>query len=307
MRVERMLAIVIILLNRRKVTAKELAGHFEVNIRTIYRDIKAINMANIPVISNQGVDGGYELVDNFKLNKQHFSSKDMKSILSALKGVNTAVNDLELSIILEKIESLIPKKEKEKIRKSKYIVFDMTKWDNSKNNQKNMEVLYDMIKSSKLVEILYSDSKGKSSVRIIEPMTVVLKGFAWYLFAYCREKSDFRMFKLSRIKKLSPLDLSFERKEKEYNEVDFQWKAPKLEKVVLKFDNKIEFLVKDYFKRGNFSTDSDGFIVLTIDMPIDNWISGMILSYGDNVEVIEPKYLRDEIKEKILKAAIKYS
>jgi len=73
MRIDRMLSIVVILLNRRKIKAQELADRFEVSLRTVYRDIEAINLAGIPIISNQGGGGGYEIPENYKLNKQYLS------------------------------------------------------------------------------------------------------------------------------------------------------------------------------------------------------------------------------------------
>ena len=112
MRIDRMLAIVVILLNRRKVTAKELADRFEVSLRTVYRDINALNLAGIPVISNQGTGGGYELPDNYKFNKQFMSIADMRSILSALKGVNAVLDDDDIAVIFEKVQSLLPENEK---------------------------------------------------------------------------------------------------------------------------------------------------------------------------------------------------
>ena len=81
MRIDRMLSIVVILLNRRKITARELADRFEVSLRTIYRDIESINLSGIPVISNQGMDGGYEIPDNYKLSRQYLSLSDLKAIL----------------------------------------------------------------------------------------------------------------------------------------------------------------------------------------------------------------------------------
>jgi predicted DNA-binding transcriptional regulator YafY len=132
-------------------------------------------------------------------------------------------------------------------------------------------------------------------------MTLVLKGFAWYLFAFCREKNDFRMFKILRIKKLIILELFFERKEKEYKEINCHWNPRNMQEITLKFDAKMKFAVKEYFKRGKITKNDDGFIIVLINAPIDNWLIGLILSYGQFVEVLKPSSLREEIKNRISK------
>ena len=108
MRIDRMLAIVVLLLNRKTITAKELADRFEVSLRTIYRDIDAVNEAGIPVLSNQGSGGGFSIMENYRLNHQFLSLENSRAIIAALKGVNTALQDREVEMAMEKIRSLIP-------------------------------------------------------------------------------------------------------------------------------------------------------------------------------------------------------
>jgi predicted DNA-binding transcriptional regulator YafY len=208
---------------------------------------------------------------------------------------------LELSIVLEKIENLIPENTKDEMIKNDYIIFDVGGWDNSSKQSTKMQEIYEVIKKNQLIEIEYSDSKGIISIRVIEPMTLVLKGFAWYLFAFCREKNDFRMFKILRIKKLIILELFFERKEKEYKEINCHWNPRNMQEITLKFDAKMKFAVKEYFKRGKITKNDDGFIIVLINAPIDNWLIGLILSYGQFVEVLKPSSLREEIKNRISK------
>ncbi len=85
MKINRLLAIVVILLNREKISASELAEKFEVSVRTIYRDIEAINLAGIPIVSQVGSNGGFYIIDNYKINHQLLTLEDMISIIEALK------------------------------------------------------------------------------------------------------------------------------------------------------------------------------------------------------------------------------
>ena len=93
MKIERLLAMTIMLLNRKKMTAKDLADYFEVSVRTIYRDVETLNQSNIPIVSYQGYDGGFCIPDHYKLSRQLLTFSDMLSILTTLKGVNQTLKN----------------------------------------------------------------------------------------------------------------------------------------------------------------------------------------------------------------------
>ena len=301
MRIDRMLSIVVILLNRRKITAKELAQRFEVSLRTIYRDIESINMAGIPVISNQGTYGGYEIPENYKFNKQYLSISDLRSILSALKGINAALDDHDIEMIFEKVQSLLPDNEKGFSQKGgEVIVFDTLGWGNQDKSAKKIQQLYDAIKSRQLIEISYMDSHGKPSVRVVEPMTVIQKGFSWYLFGFCRERNAARLFKLTRMKQITGLSRRFERKQGDYRAIDRKWHSPgKTIDVVLKFSAKIKHMVEDYHEDSHILAEDEDSITVKAAFPQGEWLLGMILSYGNAVEVLSPEFLRREVLSKI--------
>ncbi|MBU1343751.1 MAG: YafY family transcriptional regulator [Proteobacteria bacterium] len=308
MRIDRMLSIVVILLNRRKITAKELADRFEVSLRTVYRDIESINMAGIPVISNQGTHGGYEIPENYKLNRQYLSLSDLRSILSALKGINAALDDRDIELIFEKVQSLLPENEKSFSAKgAEVIVFDTLGWGNQDKSAKKIQQLYDAVKSSRLVEISYVDSHGKSSVRDVEPMTIIQKGFSWYLFGFCRNKKAARLFKLTRIKQITGLSDRFERKPVDYREMNEKWKSSgKMIEVVLKFSASVRHLVADHHDASQVLFEDGESIIVKQIFPEGEWLIGMILSYGNAVEVLSPESVRRQILNKINKMASVY-
>ncbi|NLD37627.1 MAG: HTH domain-containing protein [Desulfatiglans sp.] len=109
MRIDRMLAITVMLLNRDRIIARELAEKFEVSVRTVYRDIDAINMAGIPVISYSGNEGGFGIMEHFRLDRQLLTLNDMLTILTALKGIDTGLIHKEVESAIEKITNLVPK------------------------------------------------------------------------------------------------------------------------------------------------------------------------------------------------------
>ena len=108
MKLDRLLAITMLLANRDRMSAVELAARFEVSIRTIYRDIEAINQAGIPIVSYQGKDGGFSVMESYRIDRQVLTVREMCSLLTALRGVCRAVVDREINGAVEKIQSLLP-------------------------------------------------------------------------------------------------------------------------------------------------------------------------------------------------------
>ncbi len=309
MRIDRMLSIVVILLNRRKIKAQALADRFEVSLRTVYRDIEAINLAGIPIISNQGGGGGYEIPENYKLNKQYLSPSDMKSILSALKGVNAALDDNELELIYEKIQSLLPGSDEKRTNPGdEYIVFDTIGWDNSDRDAKKIHTLYGAIKSRQLVQIKYIDGQGKKSLRLIEPMTVIQKGISWYVFGFCLKREDFRMFKLSRIKEVLNTKKTFLRKKGNYRDLFEKFHSHgKMVNMILRFSIRMKHIIEDHFENASILDQDDNTITIKIKIPEGEWAIGMVLSYGDQVEIISPKFMRRTIGQRVKKMSLFYN
>lgn len=308
MRIDRMLAIVVILLNRRRITAKALAERFEVSLRTIYRDIEAINTAGIPVISNQGSGGGYEIPDNYKFSRQYMSVSDMRSVLTALKGVNAALNDQEMDLILEKVQSLLPEKErKESDEHGDYVIFDPSGWRKNDISGKRIQQIYDAIKQCCQIELEYTDRYGRISVRIIEPMTLIQKGFSWYVSGLCLKRQEKRLFKLTRIREIRVSDTRFERKTGDFSGVEHQWdEKGKLVDVVLQFSANLRHVVSDYFENAQIISEDEKNIIIKEKLPDQDWLIGMILSFGPLVEVLSPLSFRRKIQIRIDEMASVY-
>lgn len=297
MRIDRMLAIVVILLNHRRITAKALADRFEVSLRTIYRDIDAINLAGIPVISNQGAHGGYEIPESYKLSKQLMGQKDLRSIASALKGMNVALGDRQIDLVLEKVESLLPGSHPPG---NETIVFDTMDWGRDDAISKRIQLLYEAIKVRRCIDMTYTNMKGEPSQRQVHPQSIVQKGFAWYLYGFCCKKKAMRMFKLRRIKQLEVLDRVFDRWGDPYEIKPGVWEeASKRTDSILRFKKQIRYVVDEYFTAYELISESPDDVVIRVDLPQDQWMVGMLLSYGPAVEVIKPLALRDEIKKQV--------
>lgn len=300
MRIDRMLGIVVILLNRDRISAKSLAERFEVSVRTIYRDIEAINMAGIPIVAYAGNNGGFGIIENYRLDKQVLTLKEMTSIITALKGVSNTLKDDDLETVTEKILSLVPDDKMAQLKQSvEELCIDIMPWGYKEKSKEYLKGIQLAISERRLIEFDYCNTRNEKCSRIVEPMTLVYKGYAWYLFGFCQTRNDYRIFKLLRMNNLKLTDESFERKEKTYHEfMKFTLDKNKMINIVLRYSAELKSLVEEYFDESHIEYQSDGGIIVKIALPEDNWLHSIILGSGENVEVLEPAYLRNIIKQK---------
>lgn len=301
MKIERMLTIIVILLNRRRITAKELADKFEVSVRTIYRDIESINMAGIPVISYSGNNGGYGIMENYKLNHQLLTLNNLFSILSALNGINSTFEDMELESSIEKLRNLIPQDQSQQLNLHlEQIIIDMPAWAITPKQKQMIKTIRMAISKSSCIILEYRNYSNDISKRQIEPMSLIFKGYTWYLFAYCHLKSDFRVFRISRIIDLRVEDTEFTRRNRSYHEIEAISKAyEEMTSVTLKFSPLVRSRVEDIFNDNKIEIQKSGELVVTAEFPDKEWLITLILSFGEHVEVLGPKQVRDTIISRV--------
>jgi predicted DNA-binding transcriptional regulator YafY len=286
------------MLNREKVTAKELAEKFEVSVRTIYRDIDTIDLAGIPIISFPGNNGGYGIMENYKLNNQLLTMNNIYSLLTTLKAVNTSLNDIEIDISIEKLRNLIPDNQSNKLELHlEQLVIDMPAWAKTDNINQMIKDIRKIINESRIITIMYEDINNKLTSRQIEPMTIIFKGYTWHLFAYCRLKKDYRVFRVSRINKIKLEDEYFTRRNQSYTDFDYESKSNENSKsITIKFDAVVKTRVKDIFKKDQIDYLESGDMIVTANFPDQEWYLTLILSFGHHAEVISPEDIRDKLR-----------
>ena len=308
MRIDRMLAITVILLNKDRISARELADRFEVSVRTIYRDVDAISMAGIPITSYAGKLGGFKIIDSFKLDRQLLTMKDMLSILTALKGINATLEDSELDNAIDKITCLIPDDKTSLLEDyMQHISIEIHPWGYRKSQQKYLKKIHNSISGNQIIEFQYENSKCEVRKRKVEPMTLIFKGYAWYLFSFCLYRNDFRLFRLSRMKNLNVLEERFARKEKTHKEYFKElYQSTKFVNIVLKFSGKIKLKVVEYFGEESVKIEEDGNLIVKLRYPEDDYIYSVVLGFEEYAEILEPVYMRDKLKEKVEKILSNY-
>ncbi|WP_163338310.1 YafY family protein [Desulfopila sp. IMCC35008] len=302
MKIERLLAIIVLLLNRRRITAKELAERFEVSIRTIYRDIASLNGAGIPIITSQGYEGGLAIPESYKLSRQLLTPRDLEAMISTLQGVNQGMVHKDLQRIIEMLVSLLPKDDDARLpRRQPSFVVDLTPWGPMETPNQTMQIVQRAVDDTHLLAFSYKDASGRSTSRIVEPHTLIYKGYAWYLLAYCRLRGDFRVFRLSRISGPRLAEGSFLVRDPGDIHRFFQFNYGPSQAVVLRFSPAVRTRVEDSFPGAELDCGEDGYITARLELPDDPWILAFILGLGADAEIIEPDSWRQAVKENLAK------
>ncbi len=300
MQINRLFEIVYILMNKKTVTAKELCVHFEVSQRTIYRDIETLCQAGIPIYTSKGKGGGIGLMENFVLNKSVLSVQEQSDILSALQGLK-ATNYAETDQVLTKLNSLFGD------HNTDWIEVDFSYWNSSEEDKNKFHQLKGAIINRKIIQFDYFNSYGQESRRSIEPKKLTFRGQAWYLYGYCKDKKDFRYFKISRIKNLivttEVFSISAPLKSEE---VKTPPETHHMIDILLKVDATMAYRVFDEFPQEAIERNEDGSFLVHARLQAGSWIIGYLMSYEDQLEVLEPAKLRNEMLNTFKNAIKKY-
>ncbi|WFD10674.1 helix-turn-helix transcriptional regulator [Tepidibacter hydrothermalis] len=302
MQIDRLFKIIFILLNKDTVTAKELSERFEVSTRTIYRDIDKLSSAGIPIYTSKGSGGGISLLDNFTLNKSLISENEQNEILLGLESLKLAK--------YPNIESLISKLNAVFKSPNNYnwIDIDFSHWGSEKDEHQKFTDIKSGIINHNIIIFEYISSYGKKTFRRVEPLRLVFKSKTWYLQAFCTIKQDFRTFRISRMKKIKVINETFERILPDDFPIGYATAECNLIVTLkLRFNQQMEYRVYDEFDENYITKNNDGSFNIEVSFPENEWVYGYIMSFGYFVEVLEPKHIRDIIKDRLNKAIEQYN
>ena len=166
MKTDRLVSIIMLLVDKKRVGARELADLFEVSPRTIYRDIDAINMAGIPVYSTPGVGGGFEIMQEYKIDKKVFSTADLSALLMGLSSLSGMMRGEELVHAFAKVKSFIPAGRAKDIElKVNQICVDLSPWTGNSTIQPYLEIMKEALQESRLVTFEYIAHHGNKTAR----------------------------------------------------------------------------------------------------------------------------------------------
>ena len=293
----RLFEIVYLLLEKKKVTAKELAERFEVSTRTIYRDIEVLSRANIPRYATKGKDGGIGLLEEFVLNKTVLLEEEQNQILFALQGMDKVTGQAGNDIVA-KLSTIFQKEADD------WLKIDFSNWGKEGSQKEWFAILKKAILQKKLVQFIYFNTDGQKTKRTVEPLQIWFKDKSWYLVSYCRQKEDYRIFKIARMKEVEVLNEHFERTLPEPS-TEQKRSFPTIT-LQLEISKEMAYRVYDEFEPNEITPKENGDFVVTVEYPENDWVYGYILSFGEAAKVLAPKTAKMRIKESLKKMLKKY-
>jgi predicted DNA-binding transcriptional regulator YafY len=303
MKLDRLLGIVILLLNRERVSAKELAGRFGVTLRTIYRDLEAIDAAGIPIIARGGPGGGYGIDPDYCIDRSLVGSEEISAMLGALKGVNAAIGDTSLEKAMEKLGGLL---RRGNAAPEEHVVVDLFPWGKRREERALARQVEAAISERRVLRFVYASYGREPEERTVEPMTLVFKSYAWYLWGWCRLRGDFRLFKLSRMRSLRTSLEHFKRRPGSYSPTLPAATGRPLT-IKLRFDAGRAAEVEEWFPSDDMRLLEDGRLEVLMRVPEGDWIINTLLGFGPGMEVLEPTGLRDRLAAAAEKIAEKHA
>ncbi|MFC5467465.1 helix-turn-helix transcriptional regulator [Cohnella suwonensis] len=295
MKLERLISMIYMLLNHEILSASELADKYKVSQRTIYRDIDAICAAGIPIVSYQGVNGGYGIVEEYKMDRSLLGSYDVGSLITVLQGMSTVFRDDKAMETVRKLQTI----QQENGMPS--LSLDI---ENRRLNNKELRSIRSAITSKHIVRFDYIDAKNDRTSRKIEPASLMYKNQSWYVYGFCLSRQDYREFKLSRIVELAVLPETFSRVHNVRPQEGMpDWSLrPEPAKVVVHFLPNALAKALDVFMGADKTFNEDGSLTLTLnigDASHTEWLMSLVLGFGDRAVILEPPELRERFEAKL--------
>lgn len=290
------------LLSVDSITAQDLADKFEVSKRSIFRYADKLNEAGIPVDTTTGRYGGLHISNSYKIKANYFSKEELARVLAAIKGFS--LQDDVTSSAFDKLKALSRARQDFVLQSNQLVVETSV----SEEIRDKLNTLQQCVSANKLVQINYHDDKGNDTNRIIEPYCLVLKNGVWYVYAFCRMRSGFRFFKISRIDEMTVQSTEFLPR-------TFKVDSTKIDTEVLSEKEKIQFIlavdekssthVEEWLGMKSVTRTETG-LTAKGEMPFDDYLISKLLSFSDGVKVLHPTKLREKVQHALANISKKY-
>lgn len=299
-KVERLISIIMILLKKEIVSANEFAQLFNVSKRTILRDMETLSLSNIPVYSVNGVNGGYGMMDEYKVDKRLLSNTDIENILTALGGLEQILIPEEVEMTIKKIEAMVAP-----LSLNRSIQLSFYDWEGRSEMLQTLKTCQESISKRRFVSFDYIDKNGTVTNRIVEPYELHFSETSWYLKGFCLHRQDYRTFKLARIDHLTMDEKTFEPRTllEQEREASFQ---PQLVAIKALISPNIKDQFIERYGRKSIETYSSECLLATVHVPQNSTGFQFLASFGTNLKIVEPETYIEDFRNYLNKMMEKY-
>ena len=282
MKMERLIGILSILLQRDKVTAPELAEQFEVSRRTIQRDIESLCQAGIPIATAQGTGGGISILKGYRVDRTVLTTPEMQAILAGLQSLDSVSGTRRYAQLMEKLSAGSGSRDS-------HILIDLSSWYKTSLSPK-IEAIHSAIRQHLTIRFTYF-SPRETAVRTIEPYDLVFQWSSWYVWGWCQTRQDFRLFKLNRMTDLA-LGEPFTPRPAPVPELSAERIFPAKYQVTVLFDPACRWRLVEEYGPDSFTAQPDGRLRFTWGFPDADSVLSWVLTFGEGAELTEPEELR---------------
>ena len=288
MKIDRMIGILALLLQRDSVSAPELAARFEVSRRTIMRDVDALCRAGIPIVSRQGAGGGFAIMEGYRVDRALLTGADMQAILAGLRSLDSVSGTRRYAQLMEKLSA----GSSEVLPADGRILIDLASWYREPLSEK-IEAIHAAIAASRTVRFRYYAPDGESR-REIEPAYIVYRWAGWYVYGWCRTRKDWRLFKLNRLTELET-GAPFPPREAPWPDFSNERVFPDRIRVKALVEPRLRWRLIEEFGLDCYVEQADGRLLFEHGFANRNNVIQWILSLEDGAELLEPPELREEM------------
>lgn len=287
-KVERLISIVMILLQKEVVSATEFSRLFHVTKRTIQRDMETLGFANIPIYTEHGAEGGYALMEEYKFDKRLLNHKDIENILVALGGFEQLITDQEIQATIQKIKGMTGEGISPKLDLTFY------DWPGRSQLKEDISLINQAIENNRLLKFDYVDQKGNKTNRVVEPYRLHVSEMHWYLFGYSLEREDYRTFKLARILHIQKDGFFVPRSEEKLKEGSQHIEHQDLVSVQLLIDVVVRDQFIERYGKNVVSKVTESSYLAAVELPEDQYAYQFIAGFGNKVKIMKPRGFIDK-------------
>lgn len=290
MKLDRLVGILAILLQKEQVTAPQLADRFEVSVRTILRDLDVLSRAGIPIVTRQGSGGGISILEGYKLDRTLLTGREMQDILAGLRSLDSVNGTNRCQLLMEKISA----GSSELMAGDASVLIDLSGWD-KKGLTSKIELIRGAIDAGRELTFDYYSPAGEGRRRI-EPYYLIFRWSSWYVWGWCTRRQDWRLFKLSRMERLSAGGDIFRKRPAPYPDLSNERVFPGGISVKARFTPDCKWRLIEEFGPESFEKEPEGTLLFCWDYTNVEDLVGWLMTFGPKAELLEPASLRERLK-----------
>lgn len=312
-RIDRLTGMILLLQSHRVITAEQIAAHFEMSMRTVYRDLAALGEAGVPIVAEAGV--GYSLMRGYHMPPVMFTEHEAAALFTSGEVTEQIADDTlrgALRSALLKVKAVLPKDRQDQLTRLKNAVGVWLSTRRKEDDQIAVMPLQQAVIHRRCINLAYNaGNRGEITSRVIEPLGMMFYAREWHLIAFCRLRGEFRDFRLDRMQRWEVLTERFDGHEgfsvKEFlaNELNEHQVHP----TTICFHPSVMDRVRREMHCSDIKEETlpDGRIRMEMLSYSQDWLAGWLMSLGPHVEVIAPPEMRKRLHEMALQVAARHA